>query len=435
MRRLAWFTPLPPVRSGIATYSTDVLPRLGEHYEIETFDETRAHDFVWQARTHPFDLTIYQLGNASCHDFMWPYLFRYPGLVVLHDAQLHQARAGTLLAGQPRRDDYRAEFQFNHPDARPEIAEFVIDGFGGVLYHFWPMRRLAVTSARSIAVHSRRLAAELQADYPESAIEHLRMGVAEGTATVAPARLRQRLGLAPDALVLAALGGVTPEKRLGPILRALRAVADERSTVHLLLVGDAAPYYDAMAEARTLGIDRHVTMTGFVPDEELPSYLDLADVCLCLRWPTSRETSASWLRCLARGKPTVVTDLVHTGDITVLDPRNWTVLQGEPSDARISGGPIAVAIDILDEDHSLRLALRRLSTDADLRRELGARAKTYWAAAHSLEAMADDYRAVIERACDRPAPEPRHAPSHLRRDGTELARRLLSDMQTAVDLF
>lgn len=435
MRRLAWFTPLPPARSGIATYSADVLPGLRDHYTIDTFDEPRAHDFVWRHRHQPFDLVVYQMGNASCHDFMWPYLVRNPGLVVLHDAQLHQARAGALLSWPPRRDEYRAEFQYNHPDARPEIAEFVIDGLGGVLYHFWPMLRLAVTSARTVAVHSRRLAASLQSEFPEAAIEQLRMGVGEATATIDPVALRRRLGLTPDTVILAAFGGITPEKRIGPILRALGAIAEEPSGVRLLLVGDQAAYYDAMAEARTLGVDGYVTLTGFVSDEELASYIDAADVCLCMRWPTSRETSASWLRCLARGKATVVTDLVHTGDVPTLDPRSWTVLEGDSSSGEAPGRPIAVSIDILDEDHSLRLALRRLTMDAELRRTLGTAAKAHWAAGHQLAAMVEDYRAVIERTLARAPVRLEDAPAHLFRDGTELARRILGDMHSSVDFL
>ena len=34
--RIAWFSPLPPSRSGIAAYSADVLARLSSH-EIEAF--------------------------------------------------------------------------------------------------------------------------------------------------------------------------------------------------------------------------------------------------------------------------------------------------------------------------------------------------------------------------------------------------------------
>ena len=42
-------------------------------------------------------MIVYQLGNSAAHDFIWAYLFRYPGLLVLHDAQVHQARALWLL--------------------------------------------------------------------------------------------------------------------------------------------------------------------------------------------------------------------------------------------------------------------------------------------------------------------------------------------------
>ena len=68
-----------------------------------------AHDFVWRHRQEPYDLTVYQVGNSSHHDYLWPYLFRYPGLTVLHDAHLHHARAAALLRTL-RADDYRAEF-------------------------------------------------------------------------------------------------------------------------------------------------------------------------------------------------------------------------------------------------------------------------------------------------------------------------------------
>ncbi|HBL26059.1 MAG TPA: hypothetical protein DD490_04405 [Acidobacteria bacterium] len=33
--RLAWFSPLPPARSGIADYSAELLPHLAEHLEVE----------------------------------------------------------------------------------------------------------------------------------------------------------------------------------------------------------------------------------------------------------------------------------------------------------------------------------------------------------------------------------------------------------------
>ena len=92
--RIAWFSPLPPDRTGIADYSAAVLPLLdAAGLAIDRFEERNAHDFVWRHRHAAYDLIVYQLGNAPWHDFMWGYLFRYPGLVVLHDARLHHARA------------------------------------------------------------------------------------------------------------------------------------------------------------------------------------------------------------------------------------------------------------------------------------------------------------------------------------------------------
>src|SRR5215210_5563134 len=115
MARLAWFSPMPPVRSGIASYSAEVVRALRQTHHIDVYVDSSsdsgsaqldpsvadgpasAHDFVWQHHKQPYDLTIYQIGNSSHHDFLWPYLFRYPGLHVLHDVHLHHARAAALL--------------------------------------------------------------------------------------------------------------------------------------------------------------------------------------------------------------------------------------------------------------------------------------------------------------------------------------------------
>src|SRR5262245_36306354 len=83
--RIAWFSPFPPVRSGIASYSAEVIPLLRKRFVIDCYDvrSTRprlidqrpvppttprmaavndAHDFVWRNRRDPYDLVVYQLG-------------------------------------------------------------------------------------------------------------------------------------------------------------------------------------------------------------------------------------------------------------------------------------------------------------------------------------------------------------------------------------
>jgi glycosyltransferase involved in cell wall biosynthesis len=484
--RIAWFTPLPPTRSGIAAYSAEVLSLLADRHRIDVFVDRAtsffqakdvtppprpcrtlsAHDFVWIHRREPYDLIVYQLGNATCHDYMWPYLVRYPGVVVLHDAQLHHARARSLLLRQMR-DEYRDEFRFCHPEAPPGTEELFIAGLGGALYYFWPMLNVAVRSARTVVVHSPRLASDLVEWFPEQMVESIRMGVADpfpalsaGLAEPPAAGERSRGSRGarsssdpPAPLTFAAFGLVTPEKRISVILRALASTVAYHSEVRLMLVGDTADYYDALAEARELGVGDRVTVTGYVSEDKLPEYLQQADVCLCLRWPTGRETSASWLRCLAAGKPTVVTDLVHTVDVAALDPRTWTVQDASagvppefsphdderdaptpesrfpnpasPGSRSPNPVPVCVAIDILDEEHSLKVAMRRLATDARLRQQLGHAARAYWQRHHRIEHMARDYDRVFRRVAQIQSKADRDLPRHLLRDGTELLHEIL----------
>src|SRR3954447_27001342 len=132
--RLAWFSPLPPVRSGVADVSARVLPALERDAAIDRIGVAEAHDFVCAHRRRPYDLIVYQLGNASCHDYMWRYMARYPGLVVLHDPGLHHARARHLLQAG-RFDDDRCECRYDHPDAIADCVEYAVAGLGGPIYY------------------------------------------------------------------------------------------------------------------------------------------------------------------------------------------------------------------------------------------------------------------------------------------------------------
>jgi glycosyltransferase involved in cell wall biosynthesis len=448
--RLAWFTPLPPVRSGISRYSAELLPTLADRYAIDVFvdgDPTQvespdpritvrsAHDFVWIHEQQPYTLVLYQLGNATWHDYMWGYLARYPGLVVLHDGQLHYAR-GRLLRQQGRAEDYVEELAYDHPGIDPAMIELALGGRLHQMVRLWPMRRVAVASARMVAVHSRWLADEIVEDGAAATIAWFDMGVPPLSAAAdAYEAVRRTHRLQPDAVVLLALGEVTPEKRIPRVLRQLGAVARDVPSVHLLLAGAAADHYDVMADARAHGVADRVTLAGYLPHGRLADYIAAADVCLCLRWPTSRETSAAWLRCLAGGRPTIVTDLAHTVDVPGYDPRSWTVPFAPSTRVDALGWPVrddaaCVAVDLLDEEHSLRLAMQRLATDRRLRERLGTEARQLWQRRFTLERMSGAYLDVIEAAMQQP-PRPASQldlPAHFRADHSEHALTLLRDI-------
>jgi glycosyltransferase involved in cell wall biosynthesis len=404
--RIAWFSPFPPERSGIAAYSAELLPLLGARHTIDRIPELGAHDFVWKHRRDPYNLVVYQLGNSPCHDYMWAYLAAFPGLVVVHDGRLHHARARRLLTDR-RFDDYRREFAYDHPDTRPDVAEYAVEGLGGSIYYLWSMLRVVMRTAKLVAVHNTRVAADLRADYPDVPVECITMGVpAIRQDAEARRRVRQTLEIPDDAVVFAAFGKVTPQKRIPVILAALATLQREGMNAWLLVVGDSDDSSPLSADG--------VRATGYLPDDAIASYLMAADACLCLRWPTALETSASWLRCLAAARPTVLTDLPHLVDI--------------PSS-------VSLRVDLLNEERDLTDAMRRLASDPMLRDALAAAGHAYWEARHTLHAMAEDYERLLPAAAARMAPEQTDLPAHFRDDHSAAARHIAARFGVAVDIL
>ena len=177
-----------------------------------------------------------------------------------------------------------------------------------------------------------------------------------------------------------------------------------------------------------MDLQDRVTLTGYLDtDESLTDHLAACDVTLNLRWPTARETSGPWLRALAAGKPTIVTDLVHLADVPSLDPRTWTVQEVGGWGSGIGKGhegsnlrrqrPSAVP-DPQSPVPEPRLRRHRhprrgsLAAPRDaaagggraLRERLGDAARDWWTREHSIEAMVDDYERVMRDAAARPDP-------------------------------
>ena len=435
MRTLAWFSPMPPDPSGIAGRSAELVAALRHHYDIAVFDARNAHDFLWQHRRTPFDLPVYQLGNSSLHDFIWPYLFRFPGLAVLHDGHLHHARASTLLR-QRRDDDYRTEFAANHPEVSPDLAELAIRGFDTHLYYRWPMTRLVVQASRLTASHAGPGTPAWEAGISAPDIVPIRLGegipLEEDDKRKARREVRVRHGISDDAVIFGVFGGLTPEKRVTEVLSAFAALVPYHAEARLLLVGQPASHYAVQDEIGAHQLGERVIVTGFVEDDAFTTYLAASDVSLNLRWPTAREMSGPWLRALAARVPTVTTDLSHLARMPALDPRTWTIVH--TSEANTVPEPVRVGIDLLDEAHSLKLAMRRLASDGALRDRLARAGHAFWQREHRFDRMVEDYCGVIERAVQAPVPTA-PLPPHLRHTGEERLSEILGALGQRQNLW
>ena len=153
--RLAWFAPTPD----------DVALELGRRHDVELYDQRRAHDFVWRHFRAPYDLTLFELADSPAHAFVWPYMFHYPGVIVLRATSLRQSRS---LALHQRRQHLRAERAFAGPD----------------------LLRAPLAAARMVIVHDTDVAGELRTAYPGVDIRVVPIGVMPATLTASEGAVR-----------------------------------------------------------------------------------------------------------------------------------------------------------------------------------------------------------------------------------------------------
>src|SRR5678816_4147292 len=115
--RVAFFSPLPPAKSGIADYSAAVLEHLNRSIEVETFREKPA-----AFDPSRYDICVYQLGNNPYHDFVYEAALNHPGVVVMHEANLHHLVADVTI-NRNDWDGYVREVGCNHGPEAQEFAE------------------------------------------------------------------------------------------------------------------------------------------------------------------------------------------------------------------------------------------------------------------------------------------------------------------------
>jgi glycosyltransferase involved in cell wall biosynthesis/SAM-dependent methyltransferase len=299
--RIAFFSPLPPSKSGIADYSAALVEPLRAQAEVEIFSEAGA-----PFDASRFDAALYQIGNNPYHDFVYQTALRHPGVVVMHEANLHHLIAELTI----RRDDwdgYLGEAGYNGGERALEYARRVRALEIGPDYDGLPMLRRILERSRAVIAHSRFVAGEVRkAGFagPVAVIPHgawIPVGDRMG--------FRQRLGLDESTPLVGAFGFLKPYKRIAESLRAFRRVVRLVPEAKMILVGEPHPAFPVHDLIRSLGLSPNVRVIGFAPIEDFVGYISACDVVLNLRYPTVGESSGSMLRAMGLGKAVLASDV------------------------------------------------------------------------------------------------------------------------------
>ena len=322
--RLDFVSPLPPVRSGIADYSVDLLANLREMADVRLVhlpgqpvapELAAAWDLAGAEAVGGERLPLYQMGNNRFHEAVHDLAMRHPGVLTLHDVVLHHLLLDRTL-GRGDFYGYKESLIRDHGWVGEAAAVAKRWGaYGAAPVFALPAHRSLLRRQRGVLVHSEWAAALVREEEPELRVRAVPMGVplpppADREAGLA---MRRRLGLPAAAPVVGSFGFQTPIKRTELGIAALAAPGMER--VHLLVAGEEAAATGLRQAAARAGVGARVHFAGFLPFADLPAAIAAADLCLNLRYPTAGETSASLLRVMAAGRPAVVSDFAQFADL------------------------------------------------------------------------------------------------------------------------
>lgn len=356
--RLAYVSPLPPERTGIAYYSAELLPELSRYYEIEVVIAQKSIDLGSMNGCFPirtidwferhadcYERIIYHIGNSEFHAHMFGLLERISGVVVLHDFYLSGILAHLETKGPQPGTWSRALYESHGYGALAERHR--AKDMAEVIWRY-PCNLGVLRESMGVIVHSRFSCRLAEKWYGEgfsagwAVIPHLRV-VRKGFDRE---RIRRKLGLRQDDYVVCSFGLLGPTKLNDRLLHAwLGSRLSQDSRCILIFVGEnhGGEYGERLKETlHKSGLEKRVRITGWVDMPEFQKYLAASDLAVQLRSRSRGETSGTVLDCMSYGTPTIVN--AHGSAAELPDEAVWKL----PDD--FTDSQLVDALEVLWED-------------------------------------------------------------------------------------
>jgi len=370
--KLAFFSPLPPARSGIADYSAALLDELGKLVDVEVFSSKPGH-----FDSHKFDAVLYQVGNNAHHDFCYETALEHPGVVVVHEANLHHLIADITI----KRGDWEGYIRAIEQEGGPaalEYAQRVRALEVGPDYEGIPMLRRLLSRSKAAVVHSGCVESELRNAGFQGPVARIPHGAWIPDASRFD--YRSRLGLDETTPLIGVFGFLKPYKRIAESLRALRRLVRVEPNVKMILVGEPHPEFALASLIQSLDLAPHVRVLGFRPIDEFVDYMAACDIVLNLRYPTVGENSGTLMRALGLGKAVIVSSVGSFSELP-------------------DGICLKAPVDPSEEDHLFEY-LNLLASRPDVRRALGANARQWVETECAWPTVAKKYADFLEQVAN-----------------------------------
>ncbi len=385
--RIAYFSPLNPIRSGISDYSEDLLPYLAELTEVDLFiddfqpaNQTLCDRFAiysiadYARRRWDYDVALYHMGNNLYHEAIYRTGLRFPGVTVLHDYAL-VGMLGSVTLKRGNRGAFAREWGYAYGLEGLAQVRKILAG-QTVLSPAEPLNQRLIDLSLGVIVHSDFLRRRVLQSRPTANVAHIPMPcVSHQRRALTRPQARRELGLDEDKLYIGSFGFMAPSKQVEPMLDVLADLLSQFPHARLVFVGENLDWFDPRPLIEQRGLTDHVHITGYLPLSTWYTYMAAVDLAVNLRYPTLGETSAAVLRLLGEGVPTVVSNV------------GWYAELPDDCVRKVGTG------EMMRTD--LGATITELLSDSEQRTGLGRMGRDYVAAHHDVRQVARQYADVL----------------------------------------
>ncbi len=329
-KKIAFFTPLPPIQSGISDYSVDILNSLSEYFDIDVFiddaykvecdlnNNINVYNHKrFNVKENYYDI-IYQVGNSEYHIYMFAYIKKYKGTVVLHDYNLHGVVQHKALYIEKRNFKLYSDFLLEDLDEGvvQSYLSQLSNGEVGLKINEMELNGFITNYANKIIVHSDEAKEKLLRKDISRNVRTIR-SYAKIEDLVDNVRIKENNGIDKKNIVISSFGHIHETKRAIPTIKAFSKLCKNYSNIKYLFVGklDSVLSDTFNNTVRELHLEDRITVTGYTELQKFEEYINMTDICLNLRYPYNGETSGSLMRILAKGKSVIVNNIGSFSEI------------------------------------------------------------------------------------------------------------------------